>query len=544
MPVKHRATFTKRERERARQQHREEKEAKRLQRVAEKKEREPATGEDPDIAGIVPVRSRRRTSTRRSWAAPRRCGGRLIPYKVGLGLALGAVAAWSAAAGSGRPANAGHRRRPPRSDRPPAHRPCRARPHHVRAARRAGQTPRAGRGLRDLGPRRERRATTASSNDGWTAATSSATTRGAISTSTGPVPTTTLPTPRPAAPVSRRCSGGTAGTCGSSAFPYLREGDTVAKLDAMRAYLARSVQRTVPVTIDDQDWSYERPWVAARRAGDAAAMARVAEEYQAALRIEVLAQTAEGDELFGGRSRRSSSCTRTRSGPRSGTPYSPGSRRAGTGSRRRTRCSPTRRSRPRAATTGSRGARSGVTSLTSGRRRRRRSRLRSSFSSRPRRGTGVISRRSARCTTTMRCSSPRRASPGAGRRCSTATRPVTRRRRPWDPVARAARDARGVGERGDAAGRSRTLPGPWREPGRALDAAGGRRFGTHRVDAPRLPSARRPLGDRPGCIDVRPPLRPAATATGGPDAARPPVGLPSAGDDPTLPGVRARAGGG
>jgi hypothetical protein len=55
LAVKHRATFTKRERERARQQHREEKEAKRLQRLAEKKEREPmATGEDPDIAGIVP----------------------------------------------------------------------------------------------------------------------------------------------------------------------------------------------------------------------------------------------------------------------------------------------------------------------------------------------------------------------------------------------------------------------------------------------------------------------------------------------------------
>ncbi len=55
LAVKHRATFTKRERERARQQHREEKEAKRLQRLAEKKERGPAdTDGDPDIAGIVP----------------------------------------------------------------------------------------------------------------------------------------------------------------------------------------------------------------------------------------------------------------------------------------------------------------------------------------------------------------------------------------------------------------------------------------------------------------------------------------------------------
>jgi len=53
--VKHRATFSKRERERQRQQHREEKAAKRQQRQAEKKERPPAPqGVDPDIAGIVP----------------------------------------------------------------------------------------------------------------------------------------------------------------------------------------------------------------------------------------------------------------------------------------------------------------------------------------------------------------------------------------------------------------------------------------------------------------------------------------------------------
>jgi hypothetical protein len=55
MAVKHRATFAKRERERARQQHREDKLAKRQQRQTEKKERPPlVSGEDPDIAGIVP----------------------------------------------------------------------------------------------------------------------------------------------------------------------------------------------------------------------------------------------------------------------------------------------------------------------------------------------------------------------------------------------------------------------------------------------------------------------------------------------------------
>ena len=55
MAGKHRATFSKRERERARQQHREDKAAKRMQRLEEKKNRpSDASGEDPDIAGIVP----------------------------------------------------------------------------------------------------------------------------------------------------------------------------------------------------------------------------------------------------------------------------------------------------------------------------------------------------------------------------------------------------------------------------------------------------------------------------------------------------------
>lgn len=82
-------------------------------------------------------------------------------------------------------------------------------------------------------------------------------------------------------------------------YPFLREGETEAKLDAVRAALARSGQRPVPVTIDNQDWSFEKPWVEARRAGDKAAMARIAEEYQLALRLEALTQTALGDELFG-----------------------------------------------------------------------------------------------------------------------------------------------------------------------------------------------------------------------------------------------------
>jgi peptidoglycan/xylan/chitin deacetylase (PgdA/CDA1 family)/ketosteroid isomerase-like protein len=82
-------------------------------------------------------------------------------------------------------------------------------------------------------------------------------------------------------------------------FPYLREGDTLEKLEAVRTSLAKSGQRNVPVTIDNQDWSFEKRWVEARRAGDAAALTRVGEDYQAALRLAVRYHEERGDALFG-----------------------------------------------------------------------------------------------------------------------------------------------------------------------------------------------------------------------------------------------------
>ncbi len=48
-------------------------------------------------------------------------------------------------------------------------------------------------------------------------------------------------------------------------FPFLREGDTTAKLARMREWLQATGQRSVPVTIDTQDWSFEEPWVTAQR---------------------------------------------------------------------------------------------------------------------------------------------------------------------------------------------------------------------------------------------------------------------------------------
>lgn len=82
-------------------------------------------------------------------------------------------------------------------------------------------------------------------------------------------------------------------------FPFLREGETEAKLDAMRSYLAGSGQRNLPVTIDTQDWSFEEPWVEARKKGDGQALARIGEEYQQALQLEVRTYESLGDELFG-----------------------------------------------------------------------------------------------------------------------------------------------------------------------------------------------------------------------------------------------------
>jgi peptidoglycan/xylan/chitin deacetylase (PgdA/CDA1 family)/ketosteroid isomerase-like protein len=84
-------------------------------------------------------------------------------------------------------------------------------------------------------------------------------------------------------------------------FPMLREGDTTAKLEAMRIYLGESGQLNLPVTIDNQDYAFERPWVEARRAGDDTAMARVAEAYHESLHLSVRHHERTGDRLFGRR---------------------------------------------------------------------------------------------------------------------------------------------------------------------------------------------------------------------------------------------------
>ncbi len=81
-------------------------------------------------------------------------------------------------------------------------------------------------------------------------------------------------------------------------FPFLREGSTPAKLEAMRAYLAETKQRNLPVTLDNQDWSFTRPWLEARRAGDTAAMARTAEAFHESLHLSIRHHESTGDRLF------------------------------------------------------------------------------------------------------------------------------------------------------------------------------------------------------------------------------------------------------
>jgi peptidoglycan-N-acetylglucosamine deacetylase len=82
-------------------------------------------------------------------------------------------------------------------------------------------------------------------------------------------------------------------------FPYLDEGDTIEKLAAARRALEAAGVRNLSVTIDDQDWSFEAPFVAAARAGDGKARKAVIADYLAALRLAVRHHEEHGDDLFG-----------------------------------------------------------------------------------------------------------------------------------------------------------------------------------------------------------------------------------------------------
>jgi peptidoglycan/xylan/chitin deacetylase (PgdA/CDA1 family)/ketosteroid isomerase-like protein len=81
-------------------------------------------------------------------------------------------------------------------------------------------------------------------------------------------------------------------------FPMLREGETPEKLQAMRRYLEYSGQANLPVTLDNQDYVYERPWVEAVRAGDEAEMKRVATAFHESLHLSVRHHCNVSKRLF------------------------------------------------------------------------------------------------------------------------------------------------------------------------------------------------------------------------------------------------------
>jgi peptidoglycan-N-acetylglucosamine deacetylase len=82
-------------------------------------------------------------------------------------------------------------------------------------------------------------------------------------------------------------------------FPYLREGDTPEKVTAVRAALAAAGERNVPVTIDNQDWSFDTRWAAAVASGDASAIDEVRQDYLAALRLAVTRAETDADAQLG-----------------------------------------------------------------------------------------------------------------------------------------------------------------------------------------------------------------------------------------------------
>ena len=78
-------------------------------------------------------------------------------------------------------------------------------------------------------------------------------------------------------------------------FPYLQEGDTTAKVEAMRGWLAKAGQRNVPVTIDTTDWAFDARWTRALASGDAAAIDEVRQDYLATVRLAVTSQETAAD---------------------------------------------------------------------------------------------------------------------------------------------------------------------------------------------------------------------------------------------------------
>jgi len=67
-------------------------------------------------------------------------------------------------------------------------------------------------------------------------------------------------------------------------YPYLREGETRQKAEAVRGWLSAHGLRNVPVTLNVEDWSFDGPWARAVAGSDAAARETVRQDYLASIR--------------------------------------------------------------------------------------------------------------------------------------------------------------------------------------------------------------------------------------------------------------------
>lgn len=62
-------------------------------------------------------------------------------------------------------------------------------------------------------------------------------------------------------------------------FPYLKEGDTVAKRDGVRAWMRTHGYRSAPVSIDTSDWYFNRVWLELVAHGQDEKLARLQQAY-------------------------------------------------------------------------------------------------------------------------------------------------------------------------------------------------------------------------------------------------------------------------
>jgi peptidoglycan/xylan/chitin deacetylase (PgdA/CDA1 family) len=81
-------------------------------------------------------------------------------------------------------------------------------------------------------------------------------------------------------------------------YPYLNEGDTREKAEAVRRWLAEHGQRTVPVTLDLSDWAFDEPWAKAAASGDPEAMDLARQSYLAAIRTTVTNSEERSDAVL------------------------------------------------------------------------------------------------------------------------------------------------------------------------------------------------------------------------------------------------------